>query len=129
MCGRSEWIRGRRRIRGRWEWWSRGRVRRSAFSERRGRRKVLIQTHHMNTKRPIYRVPVPSTSFITEAYFDGQGRSPTIRFEYQKDGVKYRGGIQFSGVPAVRTRAERCCKVWHIDAYDTLVEVENSSWV
>jgi hypothetical protein len=84
----------------------------------------------MNSKRPIYTIPVPSTSFITEAYFDGQGASPVIRFEYQKDGMKYRGGIRFSRVPAIRTRAERCCELWHIDGtYDTLVEVENSSWV
>ena len=30
----------------------------------------------------------------------------------------------------MRTRTERCCTAWHIEgAYDTLVEVEGSSWV
>jgi hypothetical protein len=58
-------------------------------------------------------------------------RSPAaIRFGYIKDGVKRQDGIQFDGVCATRTRAERCCTVWHIDgAYDTLVEVEVSPWV
>lgn len=38
--------------------------------------------------------------------------------------------IQFSRVAAARKRAERCCRVWHIDgAYDTLVEVEDPPWV
>lgn len=83
----------------------------------------------MNSTKPLYKVPVPSTGFSTEAYFDGQGMSPAIRFGYFKDGVEYRGGIKFNRVLAVRTRAERCCKVRHIDAYDTLVEVENSPWV
>jgi len=56
--------------------------------------------------------------------------SPAIRFSYKKDGVEYRTGIAFSRVLAFRKRAERCCKAWHIEgAYDTLVEVENSSWV
>jgi len=84
----------------------------------------------MTSKKPLQAVPVPSTSFTTEAYFDGQGSLPAIRFGYQKDGVKHQGGIEFSKVLAVRTRAERCCKSWHIDgAYDMLVEVEGSSWV
>jgi hypothetical protein len=84
----------------------------------------------MTSKKPLHVVPVPSTSFTTEAYFDGQGIPPAIRFGYQKDGVKHQGGIEFSKVLAVRTRAERCCKSWHIQgAYDTLVEVEGSPWV
>ena len=84
----------------------------------------------MSSKKPLHTVPVPSTSFTTEAYFDGQGITPSIRFGYEKDGVTHQGGIKFSKVAAVRKRAERCCKSWHIDgAYDTLVEVEDSPWV
>jgi hypothetical protein len=38
--------------------------------------------------------------------------------------------VKFNIVRAVRTRAERCCKAWHIEgAYDTLVEIEGSPWV
>ena len=85
---------------------------------------------NMTSKKPLHTVPVPSTSFTTEAYFDGQGSSPAIRFGYGKNGTKHQGGIKFSHVLAVRIRSERCCTAWHIEgAYDTLVEVEDSPWV
>ena len=84
----------------------------------------------MSSKRPLHTVPVPSTSFTTEAYFDGRGTTPAIRFGYKKDGVEYQGAIEFKIVRAVRTRAEPCCTAWHIEgAYDTLVEIEDSPWV
>jgi hypothetical protein len=84
----------------------------------------------MNRKKPLYTIPVPSTSFTNDAYFDGQGISPAIRFGYTKDGAHHRSRIEFSKVLATRTRAERCCQLWHVeDAYDTLVEIEDSPWV
>jgi len=84
----------------------------------------------MSFKKPLHTIPVPSTDFAIEAYFDGHGSTPSIRFGYNKDGVIYQSGIKFSKVAAVRTRAERCCAAWHIEgAYDTLVEVEGSSWL
>ncbi len=84
----------------------------------------------MNSKKPLHTVAVPSTSFTVEAYLDGQGVSPAIRFGYEQDGKEHRGGIKFNRVLAMRKRAERCCTPWHIEgAYDTLVEVENSDWV
>lgn len=84
----------------------------------------------MTSKTPLYKTPVPSTNFTTKAYFDGQGVSPAIRFAYRVNGHEHLGGIEFSKVPAIRKRAERCCTKWHIEgAYDTLVEVENSPWV
>ncbi|HEX3436999.1 MAG TPA: hypothetical protein VHT24_09545 [Pseudacidobacterium sp.] len=84
----------------------------------------------MNSKKMLYTIPVPSTSFSTETHFDGQGVTPTIRFGYDKDGAKYLGGIKFNKVSAVRTRVERCCTAWHIEsAYDTLIEIEGSLWV
>ena len=56
--------------------------------------------------------------------------SPAILFSYQRDGIEYRTGIQFSRLLAFRSRAERCCKSWPIEgAYDTLVELENSCWI
>ena len=84
----------------------------------------------MGMKRPLTTAPVASTSFNTEAYFDGNGVCPAIRFGYRQEGVEHHGHIQFSMVAATRHRVERCCKVWHIEgAYDTLVEVEDSPWV
>jgi hypothetical protein len=84
----------------------------------------------MSSKKLLHGIPVPSTGFTTEAYFDGRGITPSIRFKYAKDGAMFQSGIGFSKVAAVRTRAERCCTAWHVEgAYDTLVEVEGSSWV
>lgn len=84
----------------------------------------------MSSKKPLHTIAVPSTDFMTEAYWDGKGISPAIRFSHEKDGIEYRSGIEFRRVLAMRKRAERCCKAWHIEgAYDTLVEVEESPWV
>jgi hypothetical protein len=82
----------------------------------------------MSLKTPLCEVPVPSTGFTTEAYYDGQAEA--IRFSYEKEGAPFQSGIKFSRVAAYRERAERCCTAWHIEeAYDTLVEVEGSPWV
>ena len=82
----------------------------------------------MNAKKPLYQIPVASTGFIHEATMTEPG--PTIRFDFFRDCVAYRSGIRFLGTVATRTRAERACTEWHIqDAYDTLVEIENSPWV
>lgn len=84
----------------------------------------------MSSRKPLHTVAVPSTGFITEAYWDGKGASPAIRFGYDKDGIEYLGGIEFHRVLTMRKRAERCCTALHIEgAYDTLVEVEDSPWV
>lgn len=76
-------------------------------------------------QKKLYKVPVPSTAFTMDAVLcDG-----TIRYGYLKQGKRYKGGIEFRRLAATRTRAERCCTVWHIEqAYDTLVEVERSPW-
>jgi hypothetical protein len=81
----------------------------------------------MSSKKPLYSVPVPSTEFESGgAYLCDH----VIRFEYYRTGVLYRSGFRFNAMAAARTRAERCCTVWHIEgAYDTLVQVEDSSWV
>jgi hypothetical protein len=83
----------------------------------------------MSSKKPLYQVPVASTSFTTEAQY--QSKHPAaIRFGYNKNGLEYHAGIRFKRVYATRTRAEGCCTAWHIeDAYDTLVEVVGSPWV
>jgi len=84
----------------------------------------------MNIKKNLYTVPVPSTDFSQEAYWDGKGASPAIRFAFKKDRVEYQGRIEFQKVLVMQKRAERCCKAWHIEGtYDTLVEIENSTWV
>lgn len=84
----------------------------------------------MNTKKPIFTVPVPSTAFTREAYLDCSGLAPIIRYSYDTDMGECSSGIKFIKVAALRKRGERCCGAWNIEgAYDTLVEVENSEWV
>lgn len=80
-------------------------------------------------KTALYEVPVASTDFTLEAHTDDKRGPATICYGYRLDGVDYFGGIKFRFPLCTRTRAERCCKVWHIEAYDTLMEVQDSSWV
>lgn len=84
----------------------------------------------MNIKKQIFTVPVASTDFTREAFLDASGIAPTIRYQYESESGECLSGIKFNQVSAFRKRGERCCNVWHIDeAYDTLVEIEKSSWV
>lgn len=80
----------------------------------------------MNSKTPLYRLPLPSTDFDGDATFCDS----ILSFRYLRGGVLYRSGIRFDKISATRTRAERCCKAWHVEGvYDTLVEVEGSTWL
>ena len=84
----------------------------------------------MNSKKALHTVPVPSTEFVEEAFWDGRGPRPTIRFAYVQRGVQVQGGIEFRNVSAMRKRAERCCTAWHLEgAYDTLLEIIDSTWL
>ena len=80
----------------------------------------------MNSKKPLYQLPAPSTDFDGDASFCDK----TLHFRYHQDKGLDQSGIKFNRVSATRTRAERCCTAWHIEGvYDTLVEVEESSWL
>ncbi len=79
----------------------------------------------MNTKKAVYQTPVASTEFSAEATFC----TNVIRFSYQIRGSHQRSGLRFRKVKMTRTRAESACTAWHIEgAYDTLVEIEGSTW-
>lgn len=80
----------------------------------------------MDSKKPLYQMPVPSTELEGDASLCGN----ILCFQYYHNGVLQRRGIKFNRVSATRTRSERCCTEWHIEgAYDTLAEVEGSSWL
>jgi hypothetical protein len=80
----------------------------------------------VNSKKPLYQIPVPSTQLEGDTDFC----RGFLRFQYYRNGVLYRSGIRFNRVSATRTLAERCCTAWHIEgAYDTLVEIERSPWL
>lgn len=80
----------------------------------------------MNSKKPLYQIPVPSTELEGDASLCGN----ILCFQYHQNGTLHRRRIKFNQVSATRTRSERCCTAWHIEgAYDTLAEVVGSSWL
>jgi hypothetical protein len=90
----------------------------------------LVHANYMNAKSILFIMPVPSTDFTKEAFLDCSGTSPIIRYEFSVGEVLCRSGIKFNQVSAFKHHGERCCRAWHIEgAYDTLVEIHNSSWV
>lgn len=83
----------------------------------------------MDTKVPLYEIPVPSTDLLRSPRFEDLGGRAVLSYEYLDSGASIRGGIEFENVRAYRHRAEIHCTGWHIDgAYDTLVEIKDSRW-
>ncbi len=72
----------------------------------------------------LYRFPVSSHYFDFADYCDD-----ILHYDYQRKSGVVRGGIRFDRVPAFRFRTERCMELWQFDAFDKLVEVEDSEWV
>lgn len=84
----------------------------------------------MNSKIALYTIPVPSTDLTSEAFLDCTDGTPTIRYSYVSELGTCDAGIRFLRVSAFRQRGERLCTSWHIEsAYDTLVEIVDSSWI
>jgi hypothetical protein len=84
----------------------------------------------MSEKVRLAVLPVPSTSFTTDPVFEHPGGEALLRFEFERDGVAYRGGLRFEKVRAYRFRSEGHCTAWHVEGvYDTLAEVSGSEWV
>jgi hypothetical protein len=81
-------------------------------------------------KVPVAVLPVPSTSFSSDVVFEHPGGEAVLRFEFERDGAAYRGGLRFEKVRAYRFRSEAHCTAWHVEGvYDTLAEVSSSEWV
>jgi hypothetical protein len=80
----------------------------------------------MSNKVRVFQVPVPSTEFLEDAVLCGN----IIRYEYIKSTEHIKSGIRFFNLKATRTRSQGACTAWHIEeAYDTLIEIEESDWV
>lgn len=80
-------------------------------------------------KVPLGLLSTPSTAITNEVVFEHARGSVKLNFEYDRDGLIYGSGVEFQGVRAYRFRAESHCTVWHIEAYDTVTEIEGSEWV
>lgn len=84
----------------------------------------------MGVKRALYEIQEPSTAFVSEVELWTLGGKLTLRYAYDRDGKIYRSSLRFSGVRAHMHRAEGHCTAGDVqDAYDTLVEVEDSAWI
>lgn len=81
----------------------------------------------------LYPLPISSLEFTTEAYLDCSGvtgAACAIRYAYQVNGKVCLAGIGFKRVFALRNQSERFCMVWQVEeAFDTLIELEHSSWI
>ena len=81
-------------------------------------------------KIPLGTITTPSTAITKEPIFEAARGSMTIRYEFDREGISYSGGVKFERIRAYQFRAESHCTVWHIDgAYDTIVEVDGSDWI
>lgn len=81
-------------------------------------------------KTPLGVLTTPSTAITREATVTLADGDAVIRFDFDRDGQIFTGGVRFGGVRAFRSRAEGHCAAWHIDgAYDTVAQVEDSDWV
>lgn len=84
----------------------------------------------VGAKRVIGPISPPPSAYTEDATFLHSGGDAELRCIYERNGSMYSGGLRFHRVRAYRFRAEGHCTAWHIeDAYDTLVEVEQSDWI
>lgn len=80
----------------------------------------------MRNRTVLYKIPVSSTDFVDDGVLCGN----VVRYGYLRDDIGFKSGIAFNNVKAKKTRAQIACTPWHIkDAYDVLVEIEDSDWV
>lgn len=81
-------------------------------------------------KRVLAPLSPPPSAFTESAVFTDLGGDAELRCVYERNGARYVGGFSFQRVQAYRFRQEAYCTAWHVeDAYDTLVEVDGSSWI
>lgn len=84
----------------------------------------------VGNKRVIGPLSPPPSAYTEDVVFIHPGGDAELRCTYERNGSMYTGGLRFLRVRAYRFRAEGHCTPWHVaDAYDTLVEVEQSDWV
>jgi hypothetical protein len=72
----------------------------------------------------------PSTAITSGVQLTADGGSAVLRFEFDREGALFESVVRFHKVRTGRWLAESHCTAWHIEgAYDTIVEIEDSSWV
>jgi hypothetical protein len=74
------------------------------------------------------KLSMPSTR-IQNVRLEDAGAEVRLIFEMSASVPAKESGVFFDDVRAYRHRAESHCTEWHIGAYDSVVEVEDSEWV
>jgi hypothetical protein len=81
-------------------------------------------------KVPLGTMSVTSTELAVEPVLTDAGGDVLVRWEFDRDDRRYAAGVRFPTARAYRVRSDSQCTAWHMDeTYDTVVEVEDSSWV
>lgn len=84
----------------------------------------------VGSKRVIGPLSPPPSAYTEDVVFTHPGGDAELRCIYERNGAMFAGGLRFLRVRAYRFRAEGHCTPWHVeDAYDALVEVEQSEWI
>jgi hypothetical protein len=83
----------------------------------------------MEEKHVVWELSFPSTELEDVAFAEEAGGSVALAMVNYAATKPFTLGLRFLRVRAYRHRAESHCTVWHIDAYDQLMEVEDSEWV
>lgn len=84
----------------------------------------------MVARENCYTLPEPSTSSISGVLLEFPGGTLNLRFDYDRDGEIYNGGIVFNKVRSHCHTAESHCPAWKIEAsYDKLVKIPNSEMI
>jgi hypothetical protein len=80
-------------------------------------------------QRPLFSIPVASTSFSSDARVSFDGGDVSLQFSYREGAKGVDGQVLFRKARAFRHRQEIYCTHWHVEhAYDTVVEVEDPQW-
>jgi hypothetical protein len=82
------------------------------------------------TKRVLSPLSPPPSAYTESATLIDAGGKVELKCIYEREGRLWAGGFVFTRVRAYRFLDEGHSTSWHVaDAYDTLVEIEDSAWV
>jgi hypothetical protein len=82
-----------------------------------------------NRVRPLFELPVASTQLLEEPQLVFSLASTSIPLRFEREDMEVSQSVTFEKVRAFRHRAELLCTIWHLQAYDKVVAIDDSDWV
>ena len=76
----------------------------------------------------LVKFPVPSTSLDPDTQWHQEGPGGVLTFTWGQGDVVHSGSITFPRIRGVLFKSDSLCSVRELEAYDTLVEIQGSSW-